>query len=324
MMNDKFYRTLNDYNKEKFGQKVWRLPLDMGLSCPNRLDGKPGCSFCDGVSFLPDYLQDGGLHLYESGNLCGINELDIQLEKGKDFFGNRLNVFLFWGYFQANTNTYGDINELLERYKAVLDKDYIVGIMISTRPDYIYAEILKGLQELAQQSGKEIWLELGLQSVFDETLEHIHRGHSYSQFCSAVEMIHEFAPSLKVGVHMILGLPGESIEMMIEGNHRLFKENKIDGVKYRMLDFTEGTEITEEYAKYPQKFVRFTDVSYVNLICDILERTPEDVLVFRFANFKSLISTSTDEANYTKGTILRKVEKEFMQRNTKQGSYFNS
>ena len=137
-------------------------------------------------------------------------------------------------------------------------------------------------------------------------------------------MIHEFAPSLKVGVHMILGLPGESIEMMIEGNHRLFKENKIDGVKYRMLDFTEGTEITEEYAKYPQKFVRFTDVSYVNLICDILERTPEDVLVFRFANFKSLISTSTDEANYTKGTILRKVEKEFMQRNTKQGSYFNS
>jgi radical SAM protein (TIGR01212 family) len=323
-MTEKFYRTLNDYNKEKFGQKVWRLPLDMGLSCPNRLDGKPGCSFCDGVSFLPDYLQDCQLHLHENEVLCGMDELDVQLEKGKDFFGNRLNVSLFWGYFQANTNTYGDMNELLSRYKAVLDKDYIVGIMISTRPDYIYAEILEGLQELARQSGKEIWVELGLQSVYDETLEHIHRGHSYQQFCNAVAMIHEFAPSLKVGVHMILGLPGESIQMMIDGNLKLFQENKIDGVKYRMLDFTEGTEITQEYNDCPQRFVRFTDVTYVNLICDILERIPENVLIFRFANFKSLISTSTEEASYTKGTVLRKVEKEFIARNTKQGSYFNS
>lgn len=321
-MNEKFYRTLNDYNKEKFGEKVWRLPLDMGLPCPNRLDGKPGCSFCDGLSFLPDYLQDGGLHLYETGNLCAMDELDIQLEKGKDFFGNRLNVSLFWGYFQANTNTYGDMTELLQRYKAVLDKDYIVGIMISTRPDYIYPEILKALQDLSYSSGKEIWLELGLQSIFDKTLERIHRGHSYSDFHNAVAMIHNFAPDIKVGVHMILGLPGESTDMMIDGNLRLFKENKIDGVKYRMLDFTEGTEITREYEMYPEQFVRFTDVSYVQLICDILERIPENVLIFRFANFKSLVSTSTEEASYTKGTILRKVEKEFIARNTKQGSYF--
>ena len=323
-MAEKFYRTLNDYNKEKTGQKVWRLPLDMGLPCPNRLDGKQGCSFCDGLSFLPDYLCDGGLHLYENGSLCSVAELDIQLEKGKEFFSNRLNVSLFWGYFQANTNTYGDMTELLLRYKTVLEKDYIVGIMISTRPDYIYPEILQQLQELAGSSGKEIWLEIGLQSVFDETLEHIHRGHSYAQFCNAVTMIHNFAPDIKVGVHMILGLPGESIDMMIEGNYRLFRENKLDGVKFRMLDFTEGTEITEEYRKYPQRFVRFTDVSYVKLICDIIERLPPHVLIFRFANFKSLVGTSTDEASYTKGTILRKVEKEFIARNTKQGSFFNS
>lgn len=322
-MAEKFYRTLNDYNKEKTGQKVWRLPLDMGVPCPNRLDGKPGCSFCDGLSFLPDYLRDGALHLYETGNLCSVDALDIQLEKGKDFFGNRLNVSLFWGYFQANTNTYGDMNELLLRYRMVLEKDYIIGIMISTRPDYIYPEILRQLQVLAKSSGKEIWLELGLQSVFDETLEHIRRGHSYAQFRSAVAMIHECAPDIKVGVHMILGLPGESVDMMIEGNHRLFRENKLDGVKFRMLDFTEGTQITEEYKKYPERFVRFTDVSYVKLICDIIERIPPHVLIFRFANFKSLVCVSTDEATYTKGTILRKVEKEFAARNTKQGSFFD-
>ena len=322
-MAEKFYRTLNDYNKEKTGRKVWRLPLDMGLPCPNRLDGKPGCSFCDGLSFLPDYLRDGGLHLYETGSLCSADELDIQLEKGKDFFGKRLNVSLFWGYFQANTNTYGDMNELLQHYKMVLEKDYIVGIMISTRPDYIYPEILRQLQSLAKLSGKEIWLEIGLQSVFDETLEHIRRGHSYDQFCDAVAMIHEFAPDVKIGVHMILGLPGESIDMMIEGNYRLFRENKLDGVKFRMLDFTEGTPINEEYKKYPERFVRFTDVSYVKLICDIIERIPPHVLIFRFANFKSLVSVSTDEVSYTKGTILRKVENEFIARNTKQGSFLN-
>ncbi|MCH5150174.1 MAG: TIGR01212 family radical SAM protein [Spirochaetales bacterium] len=322
-MTEKFYRTLNDYNKEKTGQKVWRLPLDMGLPCPNRLEGRPGCSFCDGLSFLPDYLRDGGLHLYETGSLCSVNELDIQLEKGKAFFGSRLNVSLFWGYFQANTNTYGDMTELLLRYKTVLEKEYIIGIMISTRPDYIYPEILRQLQELTKSSGKEIWLEIGLQSVFDETLEHIHRGHSYRQFCSAVAMIHNYAPDIKIGVHMILGLPGESIDMMIDGNYRLFRENQLDGVKFRMLDFTEGTEITEEYKKYPQRFVRFTDVSYVKLICDIIERLPPHVLIFRFANFKSLICASTDETLYTKGTILRKVEQEFIARNTKQGSFFD-
>lgn len=322
-MTKKFYRTLNDYNKEKTGQKVWRLPLDMGLPCPNRLEGSPGCSFCDGLSFLPDYLRDGGLHLYETGSLCSVNELDIQLEKGKAFFGSRLNVSLFWGYFQANTNTYGDMTELLLRYKTVLEKEYIIGIMISTRPDYIYPEILRQLQELTKSSGKEIWLEIGLQSVFDETLEHIHRGHSYRQFCSAVAMIHNCAPDIKIGVHMILGLPGESIDMMIDGNYRLFRENQLDGVKFRMLDFTEGTEITEEYKKYPQRFVRFTDVSYVKLICDIIERLPPHVLIFRFANFKSLICASTDETLYTKGTILRKVEQEFIARNTKQGSFFD-
>ena len=275
------------------------------LGCPN------DCVFCNQriISGVKSFRADEVIPIIE----------EALATVGDDVFRE---IAFFGGSF---TGIEPDLmQELLVIANRYLKQGRIDSIRCSTRPDYIYAEILEGLQELARQSGKEIWVELGLQSVYDETLEHIHRGHSYQQFCNAVAMIHEFAPSLKVGVHMILGLPGESIQMMIDGNLKLFQENKIDGVKYRMLDFTEGTEITQEYNDFPQRFVRFTDVTYVNLICDILERIPENVLIFRFANFKSLISTSTEEVSYTKGTVLRKVEKEFIARNTKQGSYFNS
>lgn len=283
----------------------------MGLPCPRRIQDGKGCTFCDGTSFLPEYLfvADGER----------IESVEQQLEKGRYFFLNRLKVSLFYGYFQANTSTYGNIEYLLESYEIAMRKEYIVGIVISTRPDYIYPEILEGIQRLAQRYGKEVWIELGLQSVYDETLVRIHRGHTYQQFCEAVRLIRSVSLEILICVHMILGLPGENPEKMIAGTEKLFADNPLFGVKYRILDFEPRALISREREKTPEDFFCFTDESYVKLICDLLERIPPEVVILRFANFKSFVSKGTEEANYTKGTVIRKVEREFQRRGTRQG-----
>ncbi|HBD92569.1 MAG TPA: TIGR01212 family radical SAM protein [Spirochaetia bacterium] len=309
MEQQEYYRSFSSYLKQKYNTKVWRLPVDTGRSCPNRLNGKPGCSFCDGTSFLPDYLDAS-------------DSLEQQLDKGRLFYQNRLGVNLFLGYFQANTNTYGPIEDLLAEYEFVLSKEYIVGIIISTRPDYINTAIISEINQLSKKWGKEVWIELGLQSVYDKTLLRIHRGHSYSDFCKAVTIINTISPDIKIAAHMILGLPGESYEMIVEGNKKLFHDNTIHGVKYRPLDLSENTGIYNDYIKNPDDFLRFDDVLYVRLLCDIITSIPDNIIIMRFANYKSFTNVATSEAKYTKGTILRmlnealKTSKENLRKNS--------
>lgn len=308
MTENFYYRSYSEYLKEKYGMKVWRLPIDNNNPCPNRINGKTGCSFCDGNSFLPDYLDEN-------------DNIETQLTKGFDFFSKRLGISAFIGYFQANTNTYGDMKLLLSQFRTVMGKPWIVGLVISTRPDFIYKEIIEGIANLSSEFGKEVWIEIGLQSVYDETLERINRGHNYNDFCNAVAIIRKYGKNIKIGVHMILGLPSEDHNMMVNGIKKLFIDTNVDGIKIRPLDLMDSTPIYEDYKQNPDDFIRFSDETYVNLICDIIENIPNNVVIMRLANFKSFISISTDENKYTKGTILRKIEHEFDKRQTKQGYY---
>lgn len=299
------YKSYNNYLKQKYGGKTWRLPLARNEECPNRLFGRNGCSFCDGSSFLPDYLTPG-------------DDIDTQLIKGRDFFSERLGVDRFLGYFQSNSNTYGSRMELRADYRRVLEKEFICGLVISTRPDNIDGEIVDIIERLSVEFDKEVWIELGLQSSDDKTLKLIQRNHTYSDFVNAAALIKK-GGIIKLGVHMIIGLPGEGPDDILLSNKRLFADSVIDGVKYRLLDIVEGTGIYELYQTDPELFYKFDDVTFTSLICDIIEIVPPETVIMRFANFKSLENVNTSENRVTKGTIIRQVEMELLRRGTIQG-----
>lgn len=313
-----YYRTFSTYLKKKFNTKIWRIPLSTGLPCPNRTEGRSGCTFCNGDTYLPAYLMNKN-----TGDLTTAS-LEEQLERGREFFSKRYKTDTFFGYFQSNTNTYGDEDELLEKFRFVISREYIKGLAISTRPDYITRSMLEKIAALAAgYPGKDFWIELGLQSVHEKTLERIERNHTYGQFKEAVSLIKKLT-GCKICVHLILGLPGETEQMMRDGVKQLFTENSLDAVKFRMLDILEGTEIAGEYGQHPGDFVRFSDKSFVNLMCDLLEHIPQEVIIMRFANYKSLFKLELErrtDKNMSKGIILQAVQNEFERRGTRQGIY---
>lgn len=304
-----FYYTFNKYLQNLHHQRLWRLPLSTNYPCPNRIEGKTGCTYCDGVSFLPHYLKDN-------------DNLQNQMERGMKFFGKRYKVEYFYGYFQYNTSTYGNTLELLKKYKTVLEHDKIKGLIISTRPDFIYPEILNGICKLNEKIKKDIWLEMGLQSVFDETLKRINRNHSYQDFINSVEMIKKLT-DFKITVHMILGLPGEDPEKIRSGIKILFNDCRIDGIKFRLLEILPGTAMHQDYQKNLNDFYNFDHKSYSNLLCDLLEIIPENVVIMRLSNFKSLKKFErTDSKHYTKEQLVEEIKTEFIKRGSKQGIYF--
>lgn len=307
-----YYYNFNRYLKEtnKSSKRIWRVPLSTGAPCPNKIEDRPGCTFCSESTFLPRYMRG------ETPSLKN------QLEKGMSFFGELYKTDSFYGYFQENTSTYGELNELAAMYDYVLAKEEIKGLIISTRPDFINEDIIKKIEELAAEyGGKDIWIELGLQTTYDRTLERIKRGHSYEDFCNAVRLI-KANSTIKIGVHTILGLPGESPAEMEEGYRRLFRDNPIEGVKFRLLEIEEGTLMADDYREHPEEFYQFSLPEYISLLCTILEHIPPEVVIMRLANRKSLQQLKGVEERLTKNSITDKLAAEFRRRGTKQGSLY--
>ena len=300
------YFSFNQYLKKIHNKKVWRIPLSTGYSCPNRISGRTGCTFCDGKSFLPFYLQEN-------------ETLEKQIKKGIEAFSKRYNVKYFYGYFQENTNTYGPIDDLLKKYETVLSLDNMLGLIISTRPDYINPEIIKMIDLLNKKYNKDIWLELGLQSVYDETLKRIDRNHTYNAFVEAVKICNDC--NIKVTVHMIVGLPGESVEMIKQGIKTLFNDNKINGIKFRLLEIIQGTKIEEDYIKNKIDFPEFDINSYCYLLCDLLEIIPVSVVIMRLLNAPSIKILCKNDTVVSKQQVLEKINNELEKRGTEQGFY---
>lgn len=300
------YHSFNQYLKEKYNKKIWRIPLSTGYPCPNRINGKTGCTFCDGKSFLPFYLQEN-------------EKLEGQIEKGIKAFSARYKVDDFYGYFQENTNTYGPIEDLIKKYEYVMNLENMRGLIISTRPDYVYHEIIKKINELNTANDKDIWLELGLQSVYDTSLKRVGRNHTYRDFKNAVELIKNCS-NIKVTVHMIIGLPGESMPMIEEGIKVLFNDNKIDGIKFRLLEIIPGTAIELEYKNNKNDFLEFDVDSYTSLLCSLLELIPSNVVIMRLLNAPSIKILCKENIILSKQEILEKINKEFEKRGTEQGN----
>lgn len=308
----KRYNSFVGYFKRKYGERLQKIVLDAGFTCPNR-DGKVGrggCSYCDNAAFHPSYSTAG-------------KSLRLQLDEGIGFHKVRYrSTEHYLAYFQSFTNTYAPLERLQTLYEEALSHPSVVGIVIGTRPDCVDEQKLDYLADLAKGRVLKNWsrklqknplpsdgtsvsvadsgfrcpedallssdglrtapiviVEYGIESCYDTTLQRINRGHDFDTACRAVKMTAE--RGLDVGAHFILGLPGETKQMMLDSCARI-NDLPLRSVKFHQLQIVKGTRIEQEYAEYPQDFERFSLEEYLDFFVNMLERLRPDLFIERF------------------------------------------
>ncbi len=257
-------RTLSDYLKSEYGEKIYKLSLCSGCTCPNRDGsvGTGGCTFC----------SEGG-----SGEFAAApGPLNEQIADAKRRIAAKTDAHRFIAYFQSFTNTYGDPDHLRRIYREAILRDEIAVLSLGTRPDCLGDEIMDLLQELNQI--KPVWVELGLQTIHEKTALRINRGYPLPVFEEAVKKLKQ--AGLQVIVHVILSLPGEDREDMLETARYLSGLNPgIDGIKLQMLNILEGTAMAEEYKEHP--FPLLTMEEYAEIVCEMIRILPDDIVIHR-------------------------------------------
>lgn len=263
--NDKPYHTLDYALKKEYGEKIYKIALDANMTCPNRDGscGTRGCIFCSA----------GG-----SGDFAakGIS-IKQQLEKGKQLFHNKKIGNRFITYFQSYTNTYAPVSKLEKLYREALDESSVVGISIATRPDCLGKDVLALLDRLNKEyAEKFIWVELGLQTIHEQTATLIRRGYPLFIFEQAVTQLQTI--SIPIITHVIIGLPGETKSMMLE-TCRFLTQKRIDGVKLQLLHILKNTDLIELYNK--KTFEILDIMEYIDIIISCLEILPPDMVIHR-------------------------------------------
>ena len=299
-MKEKRYNQYSSFLKQKFGAKVYKITIDAGFSCPNR-DGtisSCGCIFCD----------DGGSFSQAHSNKLSIEE---QVQIGAETLKKRFKAEKFMSYFQAFSNTYKPVNELEKIYKASLNHPDIVGLSIGTRPDCIDDEKLKLISSFIPDY--YTWIEYGLQSAHDKTLQKINRGHNYACFFFFFETTKSYG--INICLHVILNL-FETYEEMME-TARTIAELKPDGVKIHMLCALEGTKLAEMYRAGEIYFM--SEDEYVKTVCDFLEYLPPETTIHRLAGNGLRTELVAPRWIGKKLDCLNKIDREFERRNSRQG-----
>ena len=254
---------------ERYGMRLQRLTLDGGFTCPNRDGtlGTGGCTFCDNAAFHPSYTQ--GKSIAE------------QIEAGIAFHtarGRKADGYL--AYFQAFSNTYAPIGVLRERYEAALSHPAVRGLVIGTRPDCIDTEKLDYLSSM-RESGKIVEVEYGIESVYDHTLRRINRGHDFA--CTRRAVMETASRGLTTGGHIILGLPGETREMLLQ-EAEILSVLPLDYLKFHQLQILKGTPMASEYKERPGDFLRPGPQEYIDLLAEMITRLRPDIAIARIAS----------------------------------------
>lgn len=300
----KRYTTWNRHLKETFGEKVFKVALDGGFDCPNR-DGTVahgGCTFCS-VSGSGDFAQSR------------LDPLPVQLRKGIDQMHKKWpKTRKYIAYFQNFTNTHAPVEILRHRYEQVANEDGVVGLMIATRPDCLPDETIEYLAELNERM--YLWVELGLQTVHEETSTLINRAHSYQTYVEAVEKLRRH--NIRVCTHLINGLPGESYEMMLESVERMILDSDIQGVKLHLLHLMKNTKMVRDYAQGRLEFLEMD--TYVNLICDQLEMIPKEIVIHRLTGDAPRETLIGPKWSLKKWEVLNAIDDEMERRGSVQGS----
>lgn len=298
------YYSLNEYLRSRFGEPVYKLSLNGGMTCPNRDGtlGTRGCIFCSG----------GG-----SGEFAASACLDIdtQIDSAKSLVIGKTKAKRFIAYFQPFTNTYADVGYLEKIFMQAVKREDICALSIATRPDCLEAEKLELLERLNKI--KPVFVELGLQSIHKRTAQYIRRGYELSVFDEAVSNLKSIG--INVVVHLILGLPGESREEMLQSVSYV-AHSGADGIKLQLLHLLKGTDLAAEYAKKP--FHILTLAEYTDLICDCIELLPENMVVHRITGDGDKRLLIEPQWSGNKRLVLNTINKALRERNVIQGRRF--
>lgn len=303
--SNKRYHTLNYYNKKKFGCKIIKISLNGGFTCPN-IDGtvgRGGCTYCSNAG-SGDF----------AGNPC--KSITEQFEDEKELMCHKWHKGKYIAYFQAYTNTYAPIEVLQAKYEEALAQENVVGLAIATRADAISDEAFVYLKELSQRT--YLVVELGIQSIFDETGIRINRGHTFKQFEDMVKKLQ--SANINVCAHIIDGLPGETREMMIKTAKTLALIN-LHSVKIHLLHIIKGTKIAQEYLN--GEFKLLTRDEYVNIVCDQLEYFPKETVIERITGDGAANELIGPLWSLKKLVVINEIDKELLRRNSYQGIKFN-
>lgn len=264
------YRSVNQYLRETFGCKVYKVPLNAGLTCPNRDGtlGTRGCIFCSagGSGEFAANVRPSADDFQETMNR--------QMELAREKLAHKNRDGKYMAYFQAFTNTYGPIDYLEKVFLAAIRVPDVVGISIATRPDCLGDDVLELLDRLNRI--KPVWVELGLQTIHEDTARYVRRGYPLSTFDEAVRRLRDI--HVETIVHVILGLPGETVEDMLQTVDYVCKSN-VQGIKLQLLHVLRGTDLATDYLA--GKFQTFTLEEYVDVILRCLAIIPQDVVIHR-------------------------------------------
>lgn len=305
----KRYNDYGSFIKLNFGERVQKIALDIGFSCPNR-DGSKGfggCTYCNNNTFNPDYCEPQ-------------KTIKEQLEHGIEFFSRKGKNNKYLAYFQAYTNTYSDFDSLKKMYEEALSVPKVVGLVIGTRPDCISDEIIDYLDELSKTYF--ISLEFGVESTNEKTLLNVNRCHTFEETKVTFEKCKN--KRFHLGAHIIIGLPGESkVDLM---NHAVkLSKLPIATLKLHHLQIVKNSVMAVQYKRNPENFELFTSENYIDFITDFIGNVRPDIIIERFiseAPKDLLIAPSW--GGLKNFEIVAKIDKKLIEKNTWQGKFYNN
>jgi uncharacterized protein len=286
----------------RYGGRVHKLAIHAGFTCPNRdgTRGRGGCTFCNNVSFSP--------HAHRHPSVAE------QIERGRQVIRKRTGAQRFLAYFQAYTNTYADIERLGALYDQALAEPDVIGISVGTRPDCVPDQVLELLASIHAR-GFEVWLELGLQSAFDATLDRVNRGHGFAEYRRAVRAAR--LRGLPVCTHLIVGLPGEGGDAALASLERVI-DLGTDGLKLHPLHVVEHTLLAHQWRRGGYRPLPID--AYIGIAADLIEHTPDEIVYHRVTGTASRDILLTPDWCSKKWIVLNGIEAELRRRGSRQGA----
>lgn len=294
--------TFGQWLLARHGERVHKIALNAGFTCPNRdgAKGIGGCTFCNNASFSP--------------NGRSVIPLETQMASGRRGIARRTRAGKYLAYFQAYTNTYAEVAELERLYDEALGHEGVIGLAVGTRPDCVPAEVLDLLSGYRDR-GQEVWLELGLQSAFDETLARVNRGHGWQEYEQATRAAHQ--RGLPVCCHLIVGLPGETGRHARQTLERVL-DLGVEGLKLHPLHVVKGTRLANQWRHGEYAPLALAD--YVGIAADLIERTPWEVVYHRITGTAPAELLLAPEWCSRKWPVVNAIVAELDRRGTRQGA----
>lgn len=301
------YLNYNQVLKTEFTERVQKISINAGFTCPNRdgSKGTGGCTYCNNQTFSPEYCKPH-------------KSVTQQINEGIQFFHHKYASQHYLAYFQSYTNTYDTIDKLKSIYEEALTIPQVIGIVVGTRPDCVNDELLDYFADLSKNY--YVMIEYGIETTNDQTLALINRGHDYA---CAVNTIHATAQrGIRVGAHLILGLPTESHETILQHAIEISKL-PLTALKLHQLQLIKGTKMAAQYHTNPTWFYLYNAEEYCNLVIDFLEHLRPDIAIERFVSQSPKDLLISPEWGLKNFEFLMMVEKQLVKRNTYQGKLFN-